>query len=67
VVALWRYAVVPAGEALGWIGVVLVVRPVRWVYRWVLTPVGHALAWVYARRVVPAGLGLRAALVLLVR
>ncbi|MFE4669960.1 hypothetical protein ACFRI7_23845 [Streptomyces sp. NPDC056716] len=45
-VALWRYALVPLGRALGWLGNVLLVVPSVWLYRHVLTPVGRGFAWV---------------------
>ncbi|MFF4396830.1 hypothetical protein [Streptomyces sp. NPDC001480] len=52
---LWRYALAPAGRAIGWLLYGLVVVPLGWLYRYLLTPLGHALAWVYARVLTPVG------------
>ncbi|WP_078659256.1 hypothetical protein [Streptomyces rimosus] len=35
----------PVGRGFAWLGRVLVVAPLIWVYRWILTPVGHGIAW----------------------
>ncbi|MFJ2769524.1 hypothetical protein [Streptomyces sp. NPDC087300] len=47
---VYRNALRPVGRgigaALGWLGRVLFVVPLSWLYRWVLTPVGHGIAWV---------------------
>ncbi|HEY8981186.1 MAG TPA: hypothetical protein VIU15_16540, partial [Streptomyces sp.] len=50
---VWRYVVVPVGVGLGWLGRVLVVVPVSWVYRNVLVACGRGIVWV----AVPVGRG----------
>ena len=61
--------VVPIAKAVGWLGKVLVVIPLVWLYRYVLTPVGQGIAWlargivaglvwVYARVLTPVGHGI---------
>ncbi|MFH9420880.1 hypothetical protein [Streptomyces sp. NPDC017529] len=43
--ALHRGVLRPVRRGLSWLGHVLVVAPLAWVYRWLLTPVGHGIAW----------------------
>ncbi|OKI05375.1 hypothetical protein A6A06_07985 [Streptomyces sp. CB02923] len=43
--ALHRGVLRPVGRGLAWLGHVLLVAPLTWVYRWILTPVGHGIAW----------------------
>ncbi len=43
--ALHRGVLRPVGRGVSWLGCVLVVAPLAWVYRRVLTPVGRGIAW----------------------